>query len=492
MKSKIERDIRFLMTFALIIGLFLLAAFPSQNRKVFGNVVNYNDNNGEPGVGFNIWSQLTRPAAQGNIVSPRLAALQRDLKAGNQSALETFWQEVNKSGTPLVETIKGNEKNALVTFLWRSKEPTHVVILSDFGANVASLTLTRLTTTDVWYKTYRLPNDSRFLYQFSVDDPEFPFEGEAESKYPTQSQPDPLNPRRYDYAKPMIFSIVELPAAPSLELSTPNPDVPRGVVRRFGETLKSRILGNERSIFVYQPPGYSKTAATPYPLLIFGASYINQTRLPVILNNLIAKRRIPPVVAVFIAFPPSSAGQNLQDEEESGDKPLGDFIAKELLPWVRERVNVTNDPRRIVIGGASAGGHSAAFVALQHPEAIGNVIAQSGAFWRGIGHTAFYWAAPEHDDGREGFARAVASSPVAAARFYLTVGRLENGTAFNDGRISALQASRHVRDVLLAKGYNVTLRETGGGHDPYNWESALPDALVALLNVESSTAVANK
>jgi len=44
-----------------------------------------------------------------------------------------------------------------------------------------------------------------------------------------------------------------------------------------------------------------------------------------------------------------------------------------------------------------------------------------------------------------------------------------------------LHASRHVRDVLQAKGYPVTLRETSGGHDPYNWEASLPEALEALL-----------
>jgi hypothetical protein len=88
--------------------------------------------------------------------------------------------------------------------------------------------LTRLLSTDVWYKTYQIPIDARFLYQLSVDDPSFPFEGEAETKYPTKFQSDPLNPRQYDFAKPNIFSIVELPAAPSLELSTSNPAVLQG------------------------------------------------------------------------------------------------------------------------------------------------------------------------------------------------------------------------------------------------------------------------
>jgi enterochelin esterase-like enzyme len=212
--------------------------------------------------------------------------------------------------------------------------------------------------------------------------------------------------------------------------------------------------------------GYSD-AAESYPLLIFGASYINQIRLPAILDKLIARRRIPPVVAIFVGFPPSGPGQNVQDEEAGGDKPFGDFVARELLPWVRERVHVTTDRRRVVIGGASAGGHSAACVALQHPEAIGNVIAQSGAFWRGIGNTARYWSDPTRDDGREGFARAVASRSggpgTTPVRFYLTIGRLENGTAFNDGLISMVHASRHVRDVLMAKGYEVTfVRLTAG------------------------------
>lgn len=130
---------------------------------------------------------------------------------------------------------------------------------------------------------------------------------------------------------------------------------------------------------------------------------------------------------------------------------------------------------------------------LNRSEAIGNVIAQSSAFWRGIGHTARYWGNPARDEGREGFARLVASRPAPSAtvrvRFYLTIGRLEDSVAFNDGMISMLHASRHVRDVLQARGYDVTLRETSGGHDPYNWEAALPDALIALLSVGPPTTI---
>src|SRR5260370_28409876 len=55
-------------------------------------------------------------------VSPRLAALRKDLEAGNRAALEQFWQEVTTQGTPLVEPIQGDERNLFVSFLWRRQE----------------------------------------------------------------------------------------------------------------------------------------------------------------------------------------------------------------------------------------------------------------------------------------------------------------------------------------------------------------------------------
>jgi enterochelin esterase family protein len=439
-------------------------------------------------------SALDDPLASPRLEQLRLtvaSALSADDRAAADAALAAFWADVRRDGAPLVEPAGAAHPNErLVTFLYQSEADTHVVILADFGDYVPHMTLQRLSDTDVWYRSLLLPDDARFLYELSVDDPAYPFTGGDSVAWPSAPRPDPLNPRRYDFAKPQILSLVELPRAPSLELSTPDESVPHGELDQRGEVLKSAILGNERKVFLYKPPGYRDAADAgdiePYPLLIFGASYINQIRLPVILDHLIARGRIPPVVAVFVGFPPSAAGRNVQDEEAGGGPEFSDFIATELLPWVRERVHVSADPRRVVIGGASAGGHGAACVALRHPEAIGGVIAQSGAFWRGIGGTAASWSDPARDEGREGFARLAASSPLAVhdgepVRFELTVGRLECGAALSVDSVSMLHASRHVRDVLAAKGYPVTLRESSGGHDPYNWETSLPAALEALL-----------
>lgn len=419
-------------------------------------------------------AQATATLRDTTVRSPRLTRLQRDLGRGDKTALTAFWSEVKRDGAPLIEPTRGDNER-LVTFLYRSQRDARVVVLTDFADYIPHYTLKRLPGTDVWYRSIPLPADSRFLYEVTINDPAYPFVDGDQVQYPSAPTHDSLNPRRWEYAKPHLLSLVELPGALSLELSRRDTTIPRGSVAAFDRMLKSTKLGNERRILVYRPAGYSDSAP-PYPLLVFGASYINQIRLPIILDNLIARKRIAPAVAVFIDYPAGA-----QDSELGCDDAYGDFVATELLPWIRDRVRVTNDPQRTVIGGASAGGHSAACVALQHPEAFGNVIAQSGAFWRGIGYTASYWSDPARDQGREGFARLAVNRPAVPVRYYLTIGLLERGQAFSADAVSMIHASRHVRDVLRAKGYDVTLREINGGHDPYNWEATLPDALVALL-----------
>lgn len=41
--------------------------------------------------------------------------------------------------------------------------------------------------------------------------------------------------------------------------------------------------------------------------------------------------------------------------------------------------------------------------------------------------------------------------------------------------------NRHFRDVLIAKGYEVTYRETPGAHEAIHWRAAFADGLLTLL-----------
>jgi enterochelin esterase family protein len=216
---------------------------------------------------------------------------------------------------------------ALVTFVWRSPNTVRVVAMVDFGQSALRMLLQRAAGTDVWFRTYRLPNDARFLYAFAVDDPNFPFEFGDSTAWPAATRTDPLN--RKSWGSPPQSSLVELPRAPTLPWAIAGPAPSRGAIGRYGGPIESVILRNARNGFIYKPAGYADSLA-PYPLLIFGASFISQVRLPAILDYLIAAKRIPPVVAAFFDWPPGR-----QDLESSCMPEFGDFLASEFLPWVR-------------------------------------------------------------------------------------------------------------------------------------------------------------
>lgn len=405
--------------------------------------------------------------------SSRLAALQKELEAGNRAALEKFWQEVTKQGAPLVEPINGESRYVWLTFLWRAKEETkNVVVWSDLGnwRDLATLQMTRMADTDLWYKTYRVRDDARFPYQLSVNDSLIPFYTEARAKQPTKFQSDPLNPRQYDFFKPTIYSVVELPAAPSLALITRPPDVPKSQGGRI-DRFASRILKNERRVWIYTPPGY-KPEGKPYHLLLLfdGSGYVSLTPAPIVLDNLLAKGLIPPTVALLV----DSGRGETRDRELTCNPQFAEFLTKELLPWVRQNYHVTTDPSQTVVGGASFGGLAAAYVAMKHPEIFGNVLAQSGSFW---------WK-PENEEEYEWLTRQFVASPKLPIRFYLQIGLLENLSTARPDSPTMLVASRHLRDVLQAKGYDVRLQEINGGHDFFNWQAALPDGLTSLLNTK--------
>jgi hypothetical protein len=66
------------------------------------------------------------------LVSPRISALQREVEAGNTAALDTFWDDIARTSTPLIEPIPDRDDVALVTILWRADEATtHVVFYSE-------------------------------------------------------------------------------------------------------------------------------------------------------------------------------------------------------------------------------------------------------------------------------------------------------------------------------------------------------------------------
>ena len=430
--------------------------------------------------------------------SPRINALKAAVETREPGSVDSFWKEVEKQGAPIIEPLPGDDKNLLVTFLWKGTPDTHNVFVARLpyaGGAPDDYFMDRLGDTNVWYKTVATDRKTRFEYSVAPNVPRIRpvsqgMDNDAIAMIAAAARPDPLNPKRWRVDAQNIDSpryersIVEMPDAPPQPWLAEKPGVPGGQIekRRF----KSALLKNEREIAVYRPPGYSREAK-PYPLLLLfdEVAYLGDPKqivlvpTPTILNNLIAEQRIPPMVALLVGNVP---GQ--RDRELPCNPAFFDFLSSELLPWAHGLYNFTADPRQTLVGGSSFGGLAAACAGLRHSETFGNVLLQSGSF---------HWLPTKGDRAPDSatdsepnwVARQFIASPKLPLRFYLDAGSEEFDVS-GDGR-SILVTSRTLRDVLLAKGYEVHFQEFAGGHDYLSWRGTLADGLIALMGSPSSS-----
>jgi enterochelin esterase family protein len=94
--------------------------------------------------------------------------------------------------------------------------------------------------------------------------------------------------------------------------------------------------------------------------------YTHVMATPTILDNLLAERRIPPLVAVLL--------ESADRGRELACSPAWlACLTQEVVPWVRQTFGTTVDPRQTIVGGASLGGLAAAYAGLHHPELFGNI-----------------------------------------------------------------------------------------------------------------------
>lgn len=414
--------------------------------------------------------------------SPRIKAFKDGLAQNGVGEIEAFWREVTAAGAPLIESLPGEERYRLVTFLWRGQEDIKNVLIvggvtprwAYSRESAEEKLMAKLPGTDVRYKTYRVRSDARVTYLLSPNDPL------VEDKRSPTWQLDPLNRDRFEFKldpeNPQsanvtpAASVLSLPDAPARRWTRTRDRVARGTVT--ATKIKSTLLGNERRLWIYTPPGYQRRGGR-YPLLILfdGWEYLHWIPTPTILDNLIADSLIPPLVAVMVDTVPRRG-------ELACYQPFGSFLTNELLLSLRTEYHLTNDPEQTVLAGSSLGGLAATCYALENPRVFGKALSQSGAFWW---NPPVFW--PKHaqstvseEEPPEWVSRRLANSPRARLRLYLEIGLLETS-----GNPSMLVANRHVRDVLQAKGYQFRYVEFNGRHEFANWQETLGDGLIYLL-----------
>lgn len=409
--------------------------------------------------------------------SPAIAALATRLAGSDANALPEFWATVQSRHTPLIEKIPGDENHVLATFLWHGDNTTKDVVLMAQPNGVemlhdASSHLLRLPGTDVWYRTHRLPVDAEFSYLLSINPPSASQPSSTDALQSTLVA-DPLNPLHYRILTGPVRSIARMPAVPE-DPWLKRSDSASLELREY--TIHSTVLAKEpdRKLWIYTTPGEIRH---PNLLVLLDAEmYMKAVPAPLMLGSLYSAGKIGPTIAVFV-----DSGSDTWLSDHYFDDAYVRFLADEVVPWVESQYHFKAGHKHTIIGGESIEGMTAAFAALRRPDVFGGVISQSGSFWIN-NHDA--------DNGEpEWLARQFARGDRLDVFFCLDAGRMEfvrnDGDRifpqFVPGVTNLLASTRHLRDVLVAKGYRLYYSETYGDHEPLRWSRTLPELLVAAM-----------
>lgn len=391
--------------------------------------------------------------------------LKEKIQQENKKAIQEFWEYIEVNGTPLIETIDGDLENVLVTFVYKADEEIdNVVLIPPVGRdNILENKMERLLETNLYYISYKVKNNVRFKYCFSVNDS---LDDDWEKRWDKLTY-DKLNKNRliikdHDGKVDEIESYAVMPNADKHFWINERDDIPKGTM--YEHQFHSENLKKARKIRVYTPYGYKKDN-TPYKFLVLtdGEEYINILSAATTLDNLIADKKIPPIVTIFID------STETREEELSCNDNFSDIIVEELIPWVRENYNISNKAYEAIIGGVSMGGLTASYLGLKHSEVFGNVLSQSGS----------YWYKPESFEGVEPDCwlstqfKAIDKLPL---KYYLNVGVLEH----KEGMIGT---NIKLKDVLISKGYTVDFEYFNSGHDYLCWGETLANGLISLIGI---------
>lgn len=171
-------------------------------------------------------------------------------------------------------------------------------------------------------------------------------------------------------------------------MSHPQAGVPQGKTTEFTLRDSKNYPGYAHKWWLYVPAQYD--GKRPIALMVFqdGATFVERDgewRVPVVLDNLIAKQELPVMAAVFVDPGMAVENRELGSVERSFEyDTLSDqyasFLIREILPLAARHVRISTDPNARGIAGQSSGGICAFTVAWRRPDQFRKVFAAIGSF----------------------------------------------------------------------------------------------------------------
>ena len=187
---------------------------------------------------------------------------------------------IRTEGTPLID---GDN----VTFVWEGETaPTLYSDATGWGKD-AGITLTE-TAPAVWTHSLSFLPDTYMEYAYINE------EGRWR---------DPHNKRLITNGMGKMNQWFGMPDMRHTDLTLRKRGVPRGLVTEHKIDAGFLVVGGLRSVYLYHPP-----TNEPVPLLVVldGRDYATRAKLPVIVDNLIAQKRIRPIALAM----PQNGGQS--------------------------------------------------------------------------------------------------------------------------------------------------------------------------------------
>jgi gluconolactonase len=170
--------------------------------------------------------------------------------------------------------------------------------------------------------------------------------------------------------------------------SQPQAGVPKGALSRHILAPGKFYPGTPHNYQLYVPAQYDASRPIAFMIFLDGSGYAgDNVRVPVVLDNLIARGDVPPMVAIFLdpgIMPAlSDQAQNRYErifEYDSLTSRFASFLIDELVPEVAKSYNLSKDANDHGIAGLSTGGVGAFVAAWNRPDQFRRVITWIGSF----------------------------------------------------------------------------------------------------------------
>lgn len=300
---------------------------------------------------------------------------------------------------------------------------------------------TKIPNSDVWILRTALPKDARLDYKIILNGHNWILD------------PNNLNQQWSGVGGGSPNSELQMPAWKKDSNAIEREGLAKGKVQR-DILYNSPALGYQIMYSIYLPNGYSTSKKYPVIYVTDGYEYLHERmgNMHTVLDNLIADKKIEPVVAVFVDHrePVNRSNNKRMDELAMNSKYLT-FFSDDLVPFIESNYSVSKDPKERAILGTSMGGLTSAYFAFSKPGVFGMAGIQSPAFWY---KTEIYKVCDNPEN-----------PPV---KIFLTTG------VIND----AQDGARKMRDILEKNTCAYQYSETNQGHSWGNWRDTLDDILI--------------